>query len=324
MQLRGARLVVIGGAGLIGSHIVEALLSEDVASVLVYDNLSRGKHDNLKAALQDPRVSLYEKGGDICRTDHLEAALTGADGVFHLAALWLLQCQEFPRAGYDVNVTGTVNVLEACVRQRVKRLIFSSSSSVYGDALSMPMTEAHPYNNNTVYGATKIAGEHLCRAYYHKYGLPFCALRYMNVYGPRQDYKGAYVAVIMKMLDRIDAGLPPLIYGDGTQSYDFVYVGDVARANIAAMASDVPEGFFNVGTGVKTSLEELAQLLLELMGSTLPIAYEKADQAFVTTRVGSTELTKNRLGFTATMDFKDGLRELISWRAERKRAEAKP
>ena len=239
MDLRGKRLLVMGGAGLIGSHLVDQLTETDVAEVVVYDNLFRGRRENLREALKDPRVSIFPHGGDVQQSDILERAMEGVDGVFHLAALWLLQCHEYPRAAFDVNIRGTFNVIEAAIKQGVKRVVYSSSASVYGDAVELPMTEEHPYNNETFYGATKIAGEHMFKALGHRYGLDWVGLRYMNVYGPRQDYKGAYIAVMMKILDRIDQGLPPVVYGDGSQQYDFIYVGDIARANICAMQAEV-------------------------------------------------------------------------------------
>ncbi len=315
MDLRDKRLVVIGGAGLIGSHTVDLLTREDVAEIIVYDNFARGTAANLAAALRDPRVKIFEAGGDICQTDILNAALAGADGVFHFAALWLLQCHEFPRAAFDVNIRGTFNVLEACVQQRVKRLVYSSSASVYGDAVEEPMTEDHPFNNENFYGATKIAGEAMARAFHHRYGLDYVGLRYMNVYGPRQDYLGAYIAVIMKMLDAIDAGLPLTVYGDGSQAYDFVYVGDCARANLCAMRADIVDRFYNVGTGRRTSIKELAELVLRCTGSNQPIEYRPDGLTFVRNRVGSPELSSAELGFTAEIALADGLLRLIEWRA---------
>ncbi|MEX0600012.1 MAG: NAD-dependent epimerase/dehydratase family protein, partial [Rhodothermales bacterium] len=242
------------------------------------------------------------------------AAAEGCDYAFHLAALWLLQCHEYPRAAFTVNVEGTFNVLEACRDAGIKKLVYSSSASVYGDALETPMTEDHPYNNRTFYGATKIAGEHMCRAFNERYGLDYVGLRYMNVYGPRQDYKGAYVSVIMKILDRIDAGLPPIVYGDGSQAYDFIYVEEVARANLLALQSDATDECFNVGCGRSTSIKALCELLLELTGSTLPIQYEPAGQTFVTRRVGSTEKAERLLDFNSEVELADGLQRLIRWR----------
>src|SRR5215217_6935228 len=246
MDLKGKRLLVIGGAGLIGSHTVDELLKEDVAEIRIFDNFTRGKEENLTDALRDPRVNVFGLGGDLMHRDILHAAMKGIDGVFHFAALWLLHCHDYPRSAFEVNIGGTFNVLEACVNNGVKRLVFSSSASVYGDAVEEPMTENHPYNNTNFYGATKIAGEHMCRSLYHRYGLNYVGLRYMNVYGPRQDYRGAYIAVIMKMLDNIDAGEPLTIFGEGDQAYDFVYVGDCADANVAAMKAGTVDRCYNV------------------------------------------------------------------------------
>ena len=206
MDIKGKKIVVVGGAGLIGSHVSDLLVKHDVKEIIIYDNFVRGNMNNLSNSLNDPRVKIFDHGGDILQTDILEKAFKGADGVFHLAALWLLQCHEYPRSAFDVNIRGTFNIMEACVSQKVKRLIYSSSASVYGDAIDNPMTEEHPFNNKNFYGATKIASEAMLRSYYYRYNLNFVGLRYMNVYGPRQDYQGAYIAVIMKMLDAIDKG----------------------------------------------------------------------------------------------------------------------
>lgn len=314
MNLDGKKVLVIGGAGFIGSHVVDELIREPVEEIVIYDNFTRGRHDNISDALKDPRVKIFDLGGDIMHTDILNEAVKGKDYVFHLAALWLLHCHEFPRSAFHVNIEGTFNVLEACVRHNVKKLIYSSSASVYGDAVELPMTEDHIYNNKTFYGATKIAGEHMCRAYFHRYGLNYAGLRYMNVYGARQDYKGAYIAVIMKMLDRLDQGLPPLVYGDGSQSYDFIYVSDVARANICALKSDAADQFYNVGSGVQTSIKELTQMILEVTGSPLDIQYEPAGQTFVTNRIGDPTRAMEEIDFKYAVEIKEGLRQLIQWR----------
>ncbi len=316
MDLQGKRILVIGGAGLIGSHLVEQLTETTVGEVVVFDNFFRGREDNLREALKDPRVSVFPHGGDILQTDLLARAMDGIDGVFHLAALWLLQCHEYPRSAFNVNIQGTFNVIEAAIQQGVQRVVYSSSASVYGDALELPMTEDHPYNNETFYGATKIAGEHMFKALGHRYGLNWAGLRYMNVYGPRQDYKGAYIAVMMKILDRIDQGLPPVVYGDGSQQYDFIYVGDIARANVLAMQSDTTGKNYNVGRGIGTSITELTELLLRLSGSDLPIEYLPAGPTFVTNRIGSTVAATRDLGFTWDVDLEEGMRRLIAWRRD--------
>ena len=315
MDLRGKRFVVIGGAGLIGSHAIESLLLEEPGEVVIYDTFVRGSRENLEQVLDDPRVSVFEDGGDITQTDVLNAALEGADGVFHFAALWLLQCHEYPRAAFDVNVRGTFNVIEACIAQDVGRLVYSSSASVYGDAVEEPMTEDHPFNFANFYGATKVAGEAMLRSLHDRYGLPYAGLRYMNVYGPRQDYHGAYIAVIMRMLDALDRDEPLVIYGDGSQAYDFVYVGDCGRANVLAMQAGAPAGFYNVGRGVRTTIEELARTILRITGSDAGVRYEPAGLTFVKNRIGSTERAVEELGFTAEVELEDGLRRLIEWRS---------
>jgi UDP-glucose 4-epimerase len=309
MDIRGKRLVVIG------SHAVDLLIAEDVGEIVVYDNFVRGTHENLAQALRDPRVKIYDIGGDILQTDILNAALKGADGVFHFAALWLLQCHEFPRSAFDVNIRGTFNVLEACVQQKIGRLVYSSSASVYGDAVEEPMTEDHPFNNKNFYGATKIAGEAMARAFHHRYGLNVVGLRYMNVYGPRQDYRGAYIAVIMKMLDAIDRGEGPTILGDGGEAFDFVAVEDCGYANLCAMKANVADRFYNVGTGKRTSLKELAEMLLHLTGSNRPIQYAPRSQAtLVRNRIGSPVRAKAEIDFEARIPLDVGLKRLIEWR----------
>ena len=319
MRLEGSKLVLIGGAGLIGSHTADRLLAEDVGEVVIYDNFVRGRHENLENALKDPRVRVFDIGGDILQTDILEAALEGADGVFHFAALWLLQCHEFPRSAFDVNVKGTFNVMDACVRQGVKRLVYSSSASVYGDAVEEPMGEDHPFNNKNFYGATKIAGEAMLRAYHHRYALDYVGLRYMNVYGPRQDYRGAYIAVIMKMLDAIDRGESPTVLGDGSEAFDFVAAEDCALANLRAMQAEASDRFYNVGTGTRTSLKALAELLLDLTGSDRPVGYAPRSAAtLVRNRIGDPRRAAEEIGFTAEIGLREGLERLIAWRAAHK------
>ena len=319
MDIKGKKLVVIGGAGLIGSHTIDHLIKEDVKEVVVYDNFVRGRVENLANALKDPRVKIHDIGGDIMQTDILESALDGADGVFQLAALWLLQCHEYPRSAFDVNVRGTFNVMEACVKKGVKRLVYSSSASVYGDAVTEPMDEEHPFNNMNFYGATKICGEAMLRAFHHRYGLNFVGLRYMNVYGPRQDYHGAYIAVIMKMLDAIDKGQSPTIMGDGSEAFDFVAVEDCGKANVCAMKADSVNRFYNVGTGKRTSLKQLAEMLLELTGCEKPINYAPRSQAtLVRNRIGCPKRASKEIGFDAGLDLIEGLKRLIEWRKDHK------
>ncbi len=313
-SIDGSKVLVVGGAGLIGSHVVEELLREDVAEVRIFDNFTRGVAENLEDSLKDPRCKVFSLGGDILHRDILNEAVKGCDSVVHLAALWLLHCHEYPESAFEVNIRGTFNVLQACVANDVGRLVYSSSASVYGDAVEEPMVEDHPYNNWTFYGATKIAGEHMLKAFHQRYGLNGAALRYMNVYGPRQDYQGAYIAVMMKLLDCVDRNEAPTVYGDGSQAYDFVHVRDVARANVCALKSSVPWGNYNVGRGIKTSIKELAELLLRLSGSDLGVQYVESDQTFVTNRVGDTEAAERDLGFRWSIDLEEGMKSLIEWR----------
>jgi UDP-glucose 4-epimerase len=314
LDLAGKKILVIGGAGLIGSHVVDALLETDVGEVVVYDNFFRGSMDNLKDAMRDPRVSVFPHGGDILHRDILLKAMDGVDGVFHLAALWILQCHEYPETAFEVNVRGTFNVIMAAIQQKVKRVVYSSSASVYGDALEIPMNEDHPYNNFTFYGASKIAGEHFFKSLGRRYNLDWVGLRYMNVYGPRQDYKGAYIAVMHKILDRIEAGQSPVVYGDGSQQYDFVHVTDVARANVLAMQATAAGQCYNVGRGVGTTIKELTELLLELTESDLPIQYEPAGLTFVTNRIGCPKRAQEDLNYRWTVNLEEGMRSLIEWR----------
>ncbi len=319
MDLNNKRIMVVGGAGLIGSHVVDELLNTGVKEILVYDNMFRGNSHNLEEAIKDPRVKINPHGGDILHEDILDRALEGIDGVVHLAALWLLHCHEYPRSAFEVNVRGTFNILEACRKHEIEKLVYSSSASVYGDAVVEPMEEDHPYNNWTFYGATKIAGEHMIKAYHKRYGLKGIGLRYMNVYGPRQDYKGAYIAVMMKILDCIDRGEQPKVYGDGAQAYDFIHVRDIARANICALQSDCEYGLYNVGRGIKTSIKELAELLLRLSGrEDLGIQFEPAGQTFVTNRVGCPKAAEKDLGFKWSIELEDGMKSLIDWRNSHK------
>ncbi|OGR90239.1 MAG: NAD-dependent dehydratase [Elusimicrobia bacterium RIFCSPLOWO2_01_FULL_59_12] len=316
MDLKNARVLVVGGAGFVGSHLVDQLIGEPVKDIVVLDNLVRGKKQNLANALRDPRVQLIE--GSILDVELLKRLMQGTSYVFHLAALWLFECVHQPRAAVDVNIVGTYNVIEAAQQARVKKIVYSSSASVYGDALATPMTEEHPFNNRTMYGATKIAGEQILRAFYEQHKLNYVGLRYMNVYGPRMDYKGAYVSVVMKVLDRLDESQPPVIFGDGSQAYDFIHVQDVARANVLALKSDASDQFFNVGMGVKTTINDLVKTLLELTGSKLKPEYKPQEQSFVTQRLGSTEKAERLLGFRAKISLRDGLKSVVDWRRQEK------
>jgi UDP-glucose 4-epimerase len=313
LDLNGKRIVVIGGAGLIGSHIVDQLIEEPVREVVVVDNFVRGTRRNLDWASRSAKLTVVD--GSMTDVAFLDRVLAGADGVYLLAALWLGECVADPRSAIEVNVMGTWNVIEAAMRARVERIVFSSSASVYGNALAIPMTEDHAFNNRTMYGATKIAGEQFFRAMNDQHRLPYVGMRYMNIYGPRMDYKGTYVSVIMKVLDRIEQGLPPVIFGDGSQAYDFIHVMDAARCNILAMKADVVDEFFNVGMGVKTTIRELVDMLLEITGSDLQPEFRTEEMSFVTHRVGSTEKAERLLGFRASTPLYEGLKTVVAWRA---------
>jgi len=317
-MLRNSRVLVVGGAGFVGSHLVDQLIHEPVREIVVLDNFVRGTRSNLRAAAQDSRVRFVD--GSITDLELLRELMKGTEYVFHLAALWLYECVHQPRSALDVNVVGTYNVIESAQQAGVKKVVYSSSASVYGDAAFTPMTEDHPFNNRTMYGATKIAGEQFFRAFYEQHHLDYVALRYMNIYGPRMDYKGTYVSVIMKVLDRIDQGLPPIVFGDGSQAYDFIHVEDVARANILALKSDATDEFFNVGMGVKTTIDELVEMLLEITGSDLRPEYRPQEQMFVTQRVGSTEKAERLLGFRASVELREGLRSVVEWRQRDQRS----
>jgi UDP-glucose 4-epimerase len=320
MEIQNSRILVIGGAGFIGSHLVKELLKGPVKEVIIYDNFTRGKISNIEDSLKDDRCKVTEYGGDIRDIDVLNKAMKGVDYVFHLAAMWLLHCKDFPRTAFNVNIEGTFNVLEACVKNKVKKLIYSSSASVYGDASELPMTESHPFNNRNFYGSTKIAGETMCTAFNDRYGLEVIGLRYMNVYGPHQDQHAAYTGVIPIMLNKIEANDAPSINGDGSQAYDFIYVEDVARCNIRALISDIQYGFYNVGTEIQTSIKELCDTILELKNSQLNVNYKpySADDArqFVQNRIGSRKKAEEEIEFKYKYDLRSGLNKLIGWRIE--------
>ncbi len=319
MDIKNSKILVIGGAGFIGSFVVAELLKEEVAEVIVYDNFARGKKEYLSESLKDKRCKIFPIGGDIREIDILNTAMQGVDYVICLSAMWLLHCKDYPRTAFEVNIAGTFNVLEACVKNNIKKLIWSSSASVYGDAVQLPMTEEHPFNNKNFYGATKIAGEAMATAFNDRYGLKVIGLRYMNVYGPHQDQTAAYTGVVPIMLNKIDANEAPVINGDGSQAYDFIYVEDVARCNVDALKSNIDHGFYNVGTEVQTSIKELCDLILDLKKSNLKVSYKpySADDArsLVQNRIGSAVKAEHELGFKYKYSLKEGLLKLIDWRS---------
>jgi len=312
-RIAGTRCLVTGGAGFIGSTIVDQLMDAGAGEVIVLDNFVRGTWSNLASAQDRGGVKVIK--GDICDAALVDDLTVGTDFVFHQAALRITRCAEAPREAVDVLINGTLNVLESAVRHKVKKVVAASSASVYGNPSYLPMDESHPFNNRTIYGAGKIACEQMLRAYYTMYGLPYVAFRYFNAYGPRMDIVGVYTEVLIRWLDAIEANQPPLIFGDGTQSMDFVFVGDVARANVLAAQSDVTDEVFNVGTGTQTSLSELCDLLLKLTDSSLrPERREARQVANVQARRAGVEKAAKLLDFRANVFLREGLQELIRWR----------
>jgi UDP-glucose 4-epimerase len=321
--IAGSTSLVTGGAGTIGSTIVDQLLAAGAAEVRVLDNLVRGREANLRDVLSDPRLRLVI--GDIRDIDLVHDITSGCDLVFHQAAIRITQCAEEPRLALEVLVDGTFNVLEAAQQHRATKVIAASSASAYGLAEQFPTTERHhPYNNDTFYGAAKTFNEGVLKSFRAMYGLDYVALRYFNVYGPRMDIHGLYTEVLIRWMERIAAGLPPLIFGDGLQTMDFVYTTDIARANLLAAGSKINEGVYNVASGVETSLKGLAEALLTAMGSDLGIEHgPERPVNGVTRRLASTEAASHDLGFTATVSLSEGLRNLVAWwQAERALDEA--
>ncbi|WP_244189652.1 SDR family NAD(P)-dependent oxidoreductase [Streptomyces incarnatus] len=321
-SVRGKKILVTGGAGTIGSNLVDLLAEGGAREVVVLDNFVRGRRANLARALPSGVVEIVE--GDVRDAATVRKVTEGADLVFHLAAIRITQCAEEPRLANEVLVDGTFNVLEAAAEAGVAKVIASSSASVYGMAETFPTTERHhPYNNDTFYGAAKAFNEGMLRSFHAMYGLDYVALRYFNVYGPRMDIHGLYTEVLIRWMERIEAGEPPLILGDGTQTMDFVDVRDIARANVLAAESDLTDEVFNIASGTETSLKELAEGLLEAMGATglEPVHGPARAVNGVTRRLADTSRAAERLGFTARIDLRTGLRDLVAWwRAEREAA----
>jgi UDP-glucose 4-epimerase len=312
-SLQGATILVTGGAGTIGSTIVDQLLAQDVAEVRILDNLVRGRRGNLRQVLADPRLHLVV--GDLRDRDLVHDLTRGCDLVFHQAAIRITQCAEEPRLALEVLVDGTFNVIEAAAQHGVDKLVAASSASVYGLAEEFPTTEKHhPYDNDTFYGAAKTFNEGMLRSFRAMSGLNYVALRYFNVYGPRMDIHGLYTEVLIRWMERITAGQPPLIFGDGLQTMDFIFTTDIARANLLAAQSDVVEGTYNVASGVETSLKGLALALLEAMGSDLGVEHGPDRPVNgVTRRLASTEAADRDLGFSASVELTNGLRQLVAW-----------
>jgi UDP-glucose 4-epimerase len=313
MKIEGARILVTGGAGLIGSTTIDRLLLRPVEEIVILDDMVRGSMVNLAKALGDPRVRLVR--GDVCDASLVARLCEGMDAVFHFAALRITACAADTRRAMEVMCDGSFNVVDASRQAGVKKVVAASSASIYGMADTFPTREDHhPYNNRTWYGAAKVMLEGLLRSYHAMHGLPYVALRYFNVYGPRMDLHGKYTEVLIRWMDRIDAGQPPLILGDGRQTMDFVYIDDVARANVLALTSDADDEVSTVASGVETSLPDLAAALLRVMGCDLRPEHgpERAVNP-VPRRLADIGKAHSQLGFTAQVPLDEGLRRLVHW-----------
>jgi UDP-glucose 4-epimerase len=317
-KMQNSRVLITGGAGLVGSHIADLLVDEGVSEIVVLDNFTRGRMQNIAAVKERGPLVIVE--GDIRDRQLLAEVMEGVDIVFHQAAIRITQCAEEPRLALEVLADGTFNVLEAAVKAKVKKVVAASSASVYGMAEEFPTTESHhPYNNRTIYGAAKTFNEGLLRCFYEMYGLDYVALRYFNVYGPRMDIYGVYTEVLIRWMDRIIAGQAPLIFGDGKQTMDFVYIEDIARSNILAAKANVTDEVFNIASGVESSLNELAYSLAKVMGSDLQPEYKEERKVNpVQRRLSDVSKAKELLGFEAEVSLEEGLRRLVKWWSEQK------
>lgn len=313
VELKNARVLITGGAGLVGSHIADQLVAEGVSEIIVLDNFTRGRRENLAGPFPPGLLRLIE--GDIRDAALVRKLTRGVDLVFHQAAIRITQCAEDPRLALEVMSTGTFNVLEACVAEKVKRVIAASSASVYGMADSFPTTEGHhPYNNRTIYGATKTFNEGLLRSFHEMYGLDYVALRYFNIYGPRMDTTGVYTEVLIRWMERIEEHQPPLIFGDGSQTMDFVYIEDVARANILAAKSGITDEVLNIASGQETSLLQLAEALLRVMKSDLEVEFREERKVNpVRRRLANVQRAAESIGFRAQVGLEEGLERLVAW-----------
>ncbi|MDV2995719.1 MAG: UDP-N-acetylglucosamine 4-epimerase [Chroococcidiopsis sp. SAG 2025] len=314
------KVLITGGAGLVGSHVTDLLIEQGVAEIVVLDNFTRGDRQNLRLSLERGSVKIVE--GDIRDRQLLADLMQGVDLVFHQAAIRITQCAQEPRLAMEVLANGTFNVLEAAVNAKVKKVVAASSASIYGMAEAFPTTEKHhPYNNRTIYGAAKTFNEGLLRSFHDMYGLDYVALRYFNVYGPRMDIYGVYTEVLIRWMERITAGQAPLIFGDGKQTMDFVYIEDIARANILAAKADVTDEVFNIASGVESSLNDLAYSLARVMGSDLQPEYGAERKVNpVQRRLADTSKARELLGFEAQVPLEEGLRQLVKWWRDEKQA----
>jgi UDP-glucose 4-epimerase len=313
MELRNSRTLITGGAGLVGSHIADLLVKENVSEIVILDNFDRGRRENLAWAIDNGPVTIIE--GDIRDRDLLSRLMDGIDVVFHQAAIRITQCAEIPRLALEVLVDGSYNVIEAAVNAQVKKVVAASSASIYGAAEEFPTLETHhPYNNRTIYGAAKVFNEALLRSFNEMYGLDYVALRFFNIYGPRMDAFGVYTEVFIRWMERIDAGKAPVIFGDGSQTMDFIHVKDIARANILAARSPVSDDFINIASGEETSMKQLAHTLLKVMNSDSGLEYGPVRKVnHVQRRLASTDKAKKLLGFETSISLEEGLKDMVDW-----------
>jgi UDP-glucose 4-epimerase len=311
--MKHRRALITGGAGLIGSHIADKLVAEGIQEIVVLDNLTRGRRQNLDSAMASGKVTVLE--GDIRDTNLVARAMEGIDIVFHEAAIRITHCAENPRLAHDVLATGTFNLIEASVAAKVKRFVSASSASIYGQAEEFPTNENHHgYGNRTIYGATKMYSEGLLRSFYEMFGLNYVALRYFNVYGPRMDAFGVYTEVMIRWMERLSKGQPCLILGDGAQTMDFVFVDDIARANLMAAHSSITDDVLNIASGTETSLNELAATLGRVMGVDLAPEYGPTRKATpVWRRLADVRKAEQRIGFKTKVSLEEGLRRLVKW-----------
>ena len=320
MKIEGSRILVTGGAGFVGSHVSDALLAQGAEKVISLDNFARGSRENIAGALKTGRFENIE--GDVRDRALVDKLTAGCDYVFHFAALRITACAADPRAGHEVMMDGTFNVLESAVAHKIKKVVAASSASVYGEPDTLPIEETAPYNNRTLYGAAKIALEHYMRSFNDMYGLPYVALRYFNLYGPRMDMTGVYTEVMVRWMDRIEEGKPPIIFGKSDQSMDFIYISDCVKANLLALTSDASDDFYNVATGVETSLLELCHMMLDIMGrrDLKPEFAEERKVNAVRRRRAATEKARAALSFVSEVDIRAGLAKLVEWRRAVKRS----
>lgn len=315
-ELKNSKILIIGGAGFVGSFTADLLLDEDAKEIILVDNLIRGSEDNIKNAVRSGKVKFVK--GDIRDVKLLNEVFEGVDYCFHMAALRITRCRDNPKEALEIMHQGTFNVVEACIEHKIKKLVAASSASVYGQADNFPTKETHhPYNNRTLYGALKLANELMYRAFSDTHGLKYVGLRYFNIYGPRMDTEGAYTEVLVRWYYLIKEGKPPLIFGDGDQTMDFVYIEDVARSNILAMKSSVADKIFNIACGKETSLKELCLLFLEVMRSDikprfLPLPNER-NQIEVRRRLAEVSQAKTHIDFEAKVPLREGLKKLVAW-----------